>query len=208
MKAVLKSKEEGIPPFPRIDFLSAQLAYRRRFGGGRRQLIAKAVGLSKHQNITVLDLTAGLGQDACVLAMLGCKVTMLERSPFMADLLRDGLMRAQSAAWFRELKLTLVEEDALHYLPNLVALSDVIYYDPMYPERKKSAWPKQGMRLLRQIVGDDNDSPRVLELALKKANQRVVVKRPRLAPVVEGFQPSYVYSGKSSRYDVYVPTTK
>ncbi len=35
------------------------------------------------------------------------------------------------------------------------------------------------------------------------AGKRVVVKRPRKAPVISGPAPSYSLEGKSSRYDIY-----
>ena len=187
-----------------VDFLKGPLAHRRLFGGGRSQLIARAVGLKAHANPTVLDLTAGLGRDAFVLANLGCSdVTMLERHPIIAALLKDGLERAQTAEWFQSLKLKLIETDAQRYLPTLEKSFDVIYLDPMYPVGKKSALVKKEMRLLRDVVGADEDTQQLLNLALKKAKHRIVVKRPRLAPPLDGPIPNTTYTGKSSRFDVY-----
>ncbi|WP_445775347.1 class I SAM-dependent methyltransferase, partial [Shewanella sp.] len=62
-----------------VDFVSGAVAHRRKFGGGRGQSIAKAVGLKQGVTPTVVDGTAGLGRDAFVLASLGCKVIMVER---------------------------------------------------------------------------------------------------------------------------------
>ena len=77
-----------------MDFVEGAVAHRRKFGGGRGQSIAKAVGLKSGAMPTVVDATAGLGRDAFVLASLGCKVTLIERSPVVAALLQDGLARA------------------------------------------------------------------------------------------------------------------
>ena len=186
-----------------VDFLKGTLAHRRLFGGGRSQLIAQAVELKSHAYPTVLDLTAGLGRDAFVLANLGCDVTMLERHPIIAALLKDGLERAQTAEWFQALKLKLIETDAQRYLHTLEKSFDVIYLDPMYPARKKSALVKKELRLLRDVVGADEDTQQLLNLALKKAKHRVVVKRPRLAPPLDGQIRNITYTGKSSRFDVY-----
>lgn len=186
-----------------VDFLKGTLAHRRLFGGGRSQLIARAVGLKSHTNLTVLDLTAGLGRDAFVLANLGCDVTMLERHPVIAALLKDGLKRAQVAEWFQVLKLKLIETDAQRYLSTLEKSFDIIYLDPMYPIGKKSTLVKKEMRLLRDVVGPDEDTMKLLNLSLKKAKLRVVVKRPRLAPSLDGPTPNTAYTGKSSRFDVY-----
>ena len=67
----------------------------------------------------------------------------------------------------------------------------------------KSALVKKEMRLFRPLVGDDLDAPALLAAALQLASHRVVVKRPRKAPPIEGIKPGYVLEGKSSRYDVY-----
>jgi len=66
-----------------IDFLSTKMKYRRQHGGGVKQLIAKAVGIKGKYRPTIIDVTAGLGKDAYVLASLGCTVHMLERSPII-----------------------------------------------------------------------------------------------------------------------------
>ncbi len=56
-----------------VDFVAGKAAHRRRFGGGRGQLVAKACGLSKGVTPCIVDATAGLGRDAFVLASLGAR---------------------------------------------------------------------------------------------------------------------------------------
>ncbi len=189
-----------------VDFVGGKLRHRRFYGGGRQQLLARAVGMQTGKFPVVLDLNAGLGQDAFVLAVLGCRVTMLERSPIIAALLDDGIQRALLFDWFKRLELTLIMAEARHYLQTLdeAHLPDVIYLDPMFPHRQQSALVKKEMRLLRDVVGDDEDADDLLALALAYARKRVVVKRPRLAPSLNECVPDLVYSGKSSRFDVYL----
>ncbi len=195
-----------------VDFLSGAVAHRHQYGGGRGQLIARAVGLQNKKDVKrrypkVLDLTAGLGRDAFVLATLGCDVTMVERSAIIATLLQDGLLRAQNAQdWFSQLKLRLVVDDAHDYLQTLSDDNkpDVIYLDPMFPDSKKSALVKKEMRYLKEVVGDDLDAGALLPLAFAKAKYRVVVKRAKLAPTLTETEPSLTIKGKSSRYDVYI----
>ena len=79
----------------------------------------------------------------------------------------------------------------------------VIYLDPMFPHRDKSAQVKKEMRLFRPLAGDDDDAPALLDAALALATHRVVVKRPRKAPAIAGKPPSYTLEGKSSRFDIY-----
>lgn len=191
------------------DFVTGALAHRRRYGGGRRQPLAKAVGLKSGASHFVLDATAGLGRDGFVLACLGCHVQMVERSPIIAALLRQGLQQAENdlqiGSMVRE-RLALIVADSRIYMSTLAESQrpDVVYLDPMYPHRSKTALVKKEMRLLRQLVGDDPDASDLLAVAQRCARQRVVVKRPRLAPVLKGSQPTMTVRSKNTRFDVYL----
>lgn len=198
---------KGAPGPVRAEFVSGKAGYRREHGGGTGQLIAKAVGLQKtRQSLHVLDATAGLGQDAFVLASLGCRVTLFERSPVVHAILADGLARASINEQCADItsRMKLEEGDSLHWLQRSEPDSvDVIYLDPMFPHRDKSALVKKEMQVFRQVVGDDDDSDALLEAALAVARYRVVVKRPRKAEPLNGPPVTTRVEGKSSRYDVY-----
>lgn len=190
----------------RVDFVEGAAAHRRKFGGGKGQMIAKAIGIQSGVIPTVLDATAGLGRDAFVLATLGCHVTLIERQPVVATLLEDGLTRAMLDDETKNiaLRMQLLKGSAIELMADWSAdIPQVIYLDPMFPHRDKSALVKKEMRLFRPLVGDDLDAPKLLERALVLASHRVVVKRPRKAPTIEGVSPSYSLEGKSSRYDIY-----
>lgn len=193
-----------------VDFVAGRSAHRRRFGGGRGQLIARACGLSKGVTPSVVDATAGLGRDAFVLASLGAEVLMVERVEAIFALLEDGLVRALADPDTHEIatRMSLVHGDGARQLADLVAGSEVtpqvVHLDPMFPHRDKSALVKKEMRLFRALAGDDADAPRLLEAALDVATHRVVVKRPRKAPPIAGPAPRHVIEGKTSRYDLYV----
>ena len=60
----------GSPGPVAVDFSSPALSHRRTAGGGRKQLLAKAVGLKHNRCPFVLDATAGLGRYAFILASL------------------------------------------------------------------------------------------------------------------------------------------
>lgn len=191
-----------------VDFLSDAADYRRKYGGGRKQAIARAVGIKGKYLPTIMDATAGLGKDAFVIACLGCKVTLFERSPIIYALLDDGIKRAQAA---NEIGVILRERmnisfgDSKDLLQKMAQEKpDVIYLDPMYPHRTKSALVKKEMRVLRAIVGDDQDAPELLKMALQYAHRRVVVKRPKLALPIEGPEPNLITASKNSRFDVYL----
>ncbi|WP_371915604.1 class I SAM-dependent methyltransferase [Pseudomonas sp. PA1(2017)] len=190
----------------RVDFVEGAVAHRRQFGGGAGQMIAKAVGIAQGIRPRVLDATAGLGRDAFVLASLGCKVDLIERQPLIGALLEDGLQRAAADAEVVSIvaRMRLLQGNAIELMAGWQGEApQVIYLDPMFPHRDKSALVKKEMRLFRPFVGDDLDAPALLEAALKLVSHRVVVKRPRKAPVIEGAKPGYALEGKSSRYDIY-----
>lgn len=203
----LQLQELGSKAGPvRVDFVGGAAAHRRQFGGGSGQMIAKAVGVQGAIRPHVLDATAGLGRDAFVLACLGCKVDLIERNPVVAALLQDGLQRAQQDAEVAAVmaQMELQQGNAIELMQNWQGEPpQVIYLDPMFPERSKSAQVKKEMRLFQPLVGGDDDAPLLLAAALELASHRVVVKRPRIAPALEGPKPGYVLQGKSSRFDIY-----
>ncbi|WP_174783905.1 class I SAM-dependent methyltransferase [Endozoicomonas acroporae] len=195
------SKEKPIV----VDFVGGKAGHRRKFGGGKGQDIAKAVGLNKGVKPSVLDATGGLGRDSFVLASLGCNVTLIERSPVVAALLADGLRRALGDSVVAPIaqQMSLLPGNAIELMQASDNKYDVVYLDPMFPHREKSALVKKEMRLFQDLLGDDPDADQLLQPALDLARYRVVVKRPRLAPDLNGRAPTYRLEGKACRYDIY-----
>lgn len=198
-----------------IDFLSGNLAHRQKYGGGRGQSIAKAIGLK--QGIpppSVLDATAGLAKDAYVLACLGCSITLLERSPVIAELIHNAIQRAEEDESFQSILehgFTLLNKSSIEHLTELGDKKsaendypDIIYLDPMYPDKKKSAAVKKNMQILQKLLGKDEDTGELLTAALKVAKKRVVVKRPKGAENLSDLKPTYAVESKKTRYDVYI----
>lgn len=192
------------------EFAAGRLRHRHQFGGGAGQSIARAVGLKQGCDLRIADLTAGLGEDAFVLAGLGAQVMMIERHPVVAALLEDGLRRAATLAHNTAIaaaitRMDLHQGDARAWLANCAESErpDVIYLDPMFPERNKSAQVRKEMQALQQIVGADADSDALLEPALRVALYRVVVKRARHAPHLGEQEPTFAVTGRSTRFDVY-----
>ena len=187
------------------DFTGGALGHRLRTGG-RRQALARAAGFGRGRTPTVVDATAGLGRDAFLLAALGAEVTLVERSPEIHALLRDGLARAAEAgcqAAETAARMTLRLGDAKEILPELAP--EVVLVDPMHPPRTKSALVKKEMRLLREIVGTDEDALELMQVALGSASKRVVLKWPLRAAQMPGLAPpSHQIHGKTTRYDVFM----
>lgn len=166
--------------------------------------MAVAVG---RRNVSIVDATAGLGGDTLLLFAMGYQVTAVERSPVLAALLIDGLRRLTDKVRIARSKLTaprIVIRDAREFLTSLTIRPDCIYLDPMFPPKhKRSALARKEVRVLRRLVGDDEDAAELLQIALQVTNNRVVVKRADDAPALE-LQPDVAHHGRTVRYDVYL----
>ena len=190
-----------------IDFLSGKTAYRRKYGHAGGEAISKAVGIKKGHRPNVVDATAGLGSDAFVLATMGCRVHMIERSDVIAKLLEDGLRRAEQDKKIGTLikeKLSLTCGDSRQELLQVPFEPEVIYLDPMFPQKEKSALVKKEMRMLQEVVGQDTDADELLNGALAIATQRVVVKRPAYANFLAEITPHTSIKTKKHRFDIYL----
>lgn len=209
---LLQSAESGLRLVDRfshqhplhINFSDAQFSYRLRRGGGKREMLARAVGVKP--GLRVVDCTAGLGRDSFLLASLGCEVTLYERSPVMALLLQDAINRALMSETLSEVasRLHLVHGDVLARFAQRCDLPDVILVDPMFPARKKSAKVKGEMQFLQRFIGKDDDATKLLQSALATGCTRLVLKRPLVSTDMAGLKPSFTLKGKSSRFDVYL----
>ncbi|MDA3979679.1 class I SAM-dependent methyltransferase [Gallibacterium sp. AGMB14963] len=189
-----------------VDFVQGTMAHRRKFGGGRGEAVAKAVGIKKGKLPHVLDATAGLGRDAFVLAAIGCQVSLVERHPVVAALLEDGLQRAyqdEEIGEFMRQRMQLLPIKTIAELDPTTDRFDVVYLDPMFPHKNKSALVKKEMRVFQSLVGADLDADALLEIALKLAH-RVVVKRPDYANYLADKVPHFSQKTKNHRFDIYI----
>jgi len=198
----------GAPGPVRVEFGGGDMLHRRRTGGAR--LLGKAVGYGKKPVLHVLDATAGLGRDAFMLADIGCRVRLCERELLLSELLRDAL---DCAALARDPQLRAAVQRLQLFVSDSTALNagqlsglDVIYLDPMFPQRSKSAAVKKEMALFQALLQHTvpSDADRLLSWALQQDVARIVVKRPLRAPHLGAVLPSHSVAGKTVRFDVYV----
>ena len=200
-----QDEPEMAPVF--IDFVSGKAAYRRKYGHEGGEAISKAVGIKKGHRPNIVDATAGWGRDAFVLATMGCRVHMIERSDMIAKLLEDGLRRAEQDEKIGTLlknNLSLICGDSRHELLHTPFEPEVIYLDPMFPHKEKSVLVKKEMRMLQDVVGQDEDADDLLNLALTIATKRVVVKRPGSADFLAEIKPHTSIKTKKHRFDVHL----
>ncbi|KTD08633.1 class I SAM-dependent methyltransferase [Legionella jamestowniensis] len=177
--------------------------WQKRRDAGKQQGIVRAC--KPGPGISIIDTTAGWGRDAAVLASFGAQVIMLERQPILATLLADALMRRDEHSK-RVLQLQLHAVDSFDYLQELTqeTFPDVIYIDPMHPERQKAALVKKEMQVLQQLVNRDDKTDELIQLAKTKAKKRVVVKWPQRLPTL--LKPDTSVDGKTVRFDIYLPS--
>lgn len=188
----------------KIDFDENKKDYFRK-DLSKKNLIARAMGLSAGVK-NILDLTAGLGIDAVHLSCLGCVVTSLERNDLIFELLQQALQKTRRP----ELqKLVFIHVDAKEFLKTTSDKFDAIYFDPMYPEKKKSSLPRKEMQMFKELVGIDSDIEKVLDLCWQQDVKRVVLKRPLTAELITCTRPLFqknpiTFKGTTVRYDVYI----
>ena len=170
---------------------------------------AKQAGLNQavgKKSRTVIDATAGWGGDALLLCSQGMELTLIERNPIIALLLEDAMLRLARTDWALQHHVSIprvINGDAISVLGE-VSQVDCIYLDPMFPsKRKKSAAVNKYMRLLRSLVGPDQDAVQLLDAALASQCSRVVVKRPDYADPLKA-KPTQQFSSKLLHYDVYI----
>ena len=183
-----------------FDFEELFSYHQRQHYALSREPLAKALGIRGEHKPLIWDTTCGTGKDSLLISIFGGKLKSFERHPAIYLLLTDAKRRF-------DVSFDIVFADASQLYQNINQQDrpDVIYYDPMYPEKtgsKKSALPRKEMRIFKDIVGEDQDSNEFLEWALKTAKERVVVKRSLGASTVKD-NPTASYEGKSTRYDMY-----
>ena len=180
---------------------------RLRQGRLQQELLVKAARIKGAEAPTAIDCTAGLGEDSLLLAAAGFVVTLFERDQTIAALLADALERAAADPRLAEAvgRMTLVADDSSTGLATLPEPPDVVYLDPMFPARTKSAAVKKKFQLLHHLEQPCEEEEALVAAALAAQPRKVVIKRPAKGALLAGMKPSYSVAGKAVRYDVLVP---
>lgn len=188
-----------------VDFTTGKLGYRLAHRSFKNELIAKACGLKSRKSLSIVDATAGLGRDAFMLASFDCQVTLLERHPIVAGLLEDGLIRGRQDPQIADIiqRMQLIKINAIDYCAEHPLAFDVVYLDPMFPEKAKAALAKKEMQIFQSMISD-TDTDALFKAAKACARLRVVVKRPLQANFLTNEKPNHMLEGKSHRFDVYL----
>ena len=191
MTLYLKDCKSNIKPIC-IDFLK----YNRT-----NKSLVKACG---EKNKTILDCTAGLCRDDFILACKNYDITALEKNKIIYALLEDGFKRGYKEIANILENINLINVDAVDFLNSTDEKYDCIYLDPMFEESKKSRLVKKEMQIFHRLACVE-DNKQLFELAIKKAINRVVVKRALHGEyLVSDLKPSFIIKEKTIRFDVYL----
>lgn len=177
----------------------------------RQELLVKAARVKKApegRRLKVLDATAGLGEDDLLLAATGMEVDMYERDPVIAALLEDAAERAADDPELSEAvaRMSIHRGDSIEEMKRFGprADADIVYLDPMFPERQKSAMIRKKFQLLHLLEQPCTDEEALLEAALSVKPFKIIIKRPAKGPCLAGRKPSYSMTGSAIRYDCLV----
>ena len=174
-----------------------------------RELLVRAARVKgAPQPLRAVDATAGLGEDALLLAAAGFEVTLVERDPVIAALLADALERAAVDERLAPIaaRMQLVCAESTAYLRSLEESPALVYLDPMFPAKGKAALTKKKLQLFQRLEAPCSEEEALMDAACACRPLRIVVKRPLKAPALAGRKPSHSVEGKTIRYDVIVPT--
>ena len=175
-----------------------------------RELLVRAArvkGLPADMRPMCVDATAGLGEDSLLLAAAGAEVLLCESDPVICTLLRDALERAAEDVRLAPIvaRMRVHEGDSIAVMRALAAPPHVVYLDPMFPARRKSAAVKKKFQLLHRLEAPCSNEAELLQAAIDTGAVKIVVKRPVKAPALAGTRPSHTLAGKAVRFDVVVP---
>lgn len=142
-----------------------------------------------------LQSAAACGCWSVIRWLLHCSTTALAR----------GYADAEIGGWLQE-RLLLIHASSLTALTDITPRPQVVYLDPMFPHKQKSALVKKEMRVFQSLVGPDLDADGLLEPARLLATKRVVVKRPDYAPPLANVATPNAVVTKGHRFDIYAGT--
>lgn len=181
-----------------------EMLHRLTDGRLQHEMLVKAS--KSEEKGKAIDATAGMGEDGILLAAAGYDVTMYEQNMVVAALLKDALRRAKKHPVLKDIvsRMHLVEGDSIELLPKVLDEIDLIYLDPMFPEKQKSSLTGKKMQLIQQMEAPCDNAEELFSAALQVQAKKIIVKRPLKSEFLAGKEPNHSLPGKAIRYDIYV----
>lgn len=168
-----------------------------------KELLVKAAKIKHVEHPAAVDATAGLGEDSLMLAAAGFSVELYESNPVIAVLLADAVRRGLLDPDLAPIvsRMHVHEQDSIEALHELTEAPDLVYLDPMFPGRTKSAAVKKKFQLLHHLEAPCDNPEDLLQAAIDAHPRKIVVKRPAKGPYLAGVKPSHSIAGKAVRFD-------
>lgn len=177
-----------------------------RLKGLSQELLVRAARIKDPAGpLTAIDATAGLGEDSLLLAAAGFRVTLYERNPVVFELLTDAWQRALRDPELAPIaaRMQPLQEDSIHALTHLETPPDVVFLDPMFPERQKSALVKKKLQMIQKLEIPCPDEKELFLAAVRAKPKKLIIKRPPKGPYLAGIKPDYAITGKAVRFDCF-----
>ena len=184
----------------------SQLIPRLKINNLNGEMIIKAAKLKGLENPIAVDMTAGLGEDSFLLAGAGCKVIMFEQDEVIASLSEDAIKRGKENPEIKDIvdRMTLIKGDSIEGVKSLDVIPDIVYLDPMFPQRQKSGLIKKKFQIIHELEKPCSNGADLLNAAISTKAKKIIVKRPQKGENLVDIKPNYTISGKAIRYDVYI----
>ena len=163
-------------------------------------LLKKAIGWQSTVQKHILDATGGLGHDSFILALLGQKITVLEKNMGLCILIEEALHNLPNLPYFNDAKnnISIINNDSRAFLSSAENF-DVVYIDPMFNSEKKLKRTKQMEFLDNYLEEHDDPSAEFYESNFK----RLVIKKELRATSSIKDCSALSFRGSSIRYDIY-----
>ena len=164
-------------------------------------LLKKAIGWQSTSQKHILDTTGGLGHDAFILALLGQKITVLEKNTGLCILIEEALNNLPNLPYFNNARnnISIINKDSRAFLTSAEHF-DVIYIDPMFNSDKKLKRSKQ-MEFLANYLAEYDDPS--IDFYQTKFKRMVIKKEFRSSSGIKD-DPAISFKGASIKYDVYL----
>jgi hypothetical protein len=161
----------------------------KRVAGGEEDPFLEAVQLQN--GMSMLDCTLGLASDSIIASLAAGekgRVVGLEGNRFLAYLVKKGLQEWRTGLPEMDKAMERIQVINKNYEAYLHCCADnsfdVVYFDPMFPEKIE---PSHGIQGLRQVALYSALTDGVLQEAKRVARQRVVMKDHWQSPRFEKF---------------------
>ena len=150
-----------------------------------------------HKNSKILDCTGGFGRDAILLDSMGHSVTMIEYSPIVAMMLKNALLRSKNKS------ISFFFGNAYDYMKHSIQKFDYIYLDFMFEKSKRKSLSSKDDETLKLISFQDNNKNKIIQMAQKISNKKVIVKEPTNS-ISNLFKPNHIIKTKLLDYKIYL----